>query len=156
MKQKHGFTLIELLTVVIILATLTAVALPQYRKSVQRAEAASALVNLRILFDGAKRYYVTHSTWPTSFNGLDVKFLDQSTDGDVGEFRYALNANKSATACRIANASTSNTYCLIAWYRLNEERDVYQCQYNSNKYQALCDSFGESDGTNLTRIGAEN
>lgn len=150
MSKKHGFTLIELLSVVMILAILTAVAVPQYRKSIQRAEAANALINLKTMFDAAKRSYAYHSQWPSSLTGLDVEFLDISSNGEVDEFKYTLSpANKTAAACRLKGNSAANTYCLTAYYKKNNVRDVYTCQDNSGgKYVSVCDSLCPADYSN--------
>ena len=43
MKNKKGFTLVEILTVVIIIGILSALALPQYRRVVERARATEAM-----------------------------------------------------------------------------------------------------------------
>lgn len=53
--MKKGFTLVELLTVVLIVAILTAVGLPQYRKVVQKARAAEAESMLRSIYDSSER-----------------------------------------------------------------------------------------------------
>lgn len=146
MNNKRGFTLIELLSVVMILAILTAIALPQYRRAIQRTEAADALINLKTIFDASKRYYAYHSSWPTQLKELDVKFLDASETGEVGEFKYILNTNQTVSACRLIGNSTENTYCLTAYYKKNNMRDVYTCQDNSGgKYTALCDSLCSAD-----------
>ena len=53
--MRKGFTLIELLTVVLIIAVLTAVALPQYRRVVRRSEVMEAVSMLRSLYDSSER-----------------------------------------------------------------------------------------------------
>ena len=55
MCTKKGFTLIELLTVVLIIAILTAVGLPQYRRVVQKSRAAEAESMLRMIYDSSER-----------------------------------------------------------------------------------------------------
>ena len=129
MNKKRGFTLIELLTVVLIIGILTAIALPQYRKSIQRAETVDAIINLKTIFDGAKRKYMTSSAWPESMDGLDVELFDIDENGNMGEFQYTFAHSGSCgtsgacsiKACRRAGSSRSaaNTYCLTAYYSLN-------------------------------------
>lgn len=53
--KKQGFTLIELLTVLLIVAILTAVGLPQYRRVVDKAHSAEALALLRTIYDSSER-----------------------------------------------------------------------------------------------------
>jgi len=53
--MKKGFTLVEVLTVVLIIAVLTAVAMPQYRRVVERSYATEAVSMLRSLYDSSER-----------------------------------------------------------------------------------------------------
>lgn len=52
---EKGFTLIELLTVVLIVAILTGVALPQYRKVVEKSHVTEAQALLRTIYDSSER-----------------------------------------------------------------------------------------------------
>lgn len=53
--MQKGFTLIELLAVVLIVAILSGVALPQYRKVVEKAHASEAQSMLRTIYDSSER-----------------------------------------------------------------------------------------------------
>ena len=61
--MKKGFTLIELLVVVLIIGVLSAIALPQYQKAVNRSRGAEALTTLRALADAANLYYLENGTY---------------------------------------------------------------------------------------------
>ncbi len=153
MSKKFGFTLIELLTVVLILGVLTAVALPQYRKVIQRAEATNALASLKTIFESAKRYKAANSSWPTSLRDLDVDLFDLSEQGNMGEFQYTLSNEQGGTvsACRLADGSANNTFCLKAQFHRRvtahrfpnavpqDQRDVYICQFYNERFQDLCE-----------------
>ena len=144
--KKFGFTLIELLTVVLILAILTSIALPQYRKSIHRAEAANALINLKSLYDSAKRAYAMNSEFPTSFNGLDVKLLaDENTGATLtsGGFKFEF-VGKGIKGCRYPAAQT-DTLCLQVVYASGGKRDVYTCSA-TGKYVSVCESMGTCTG----------
>ena len=53
--NNRGFTLIELLAVVLILGILTVVAVPQYKKSLERSRVAEAMQMLPAIFDSRER-----------------------------------------------------------------------------------------------------
>ena len=56
--MKKGFTLIELLVVVLIIGILSAVAMPQYTKAVEKARAAEAFVILKDIWQKQQLYHL--------------------------------------------------------------------------------------------------
>ena len=67
-----GFTLIEVLVVVIIIAVLAAVALPQYQKAVLKSRFSSLMPTTKAVHNGNEAYYLTHSGYARLLNELDV------------------------------------------------------------------------------------
>jgi prepilin-type N-terminal cleavage/methylation domain-containing protein len=61
--NRKGFTLIELLVVVLIIGILAAVAMPLYRRSVERAQLSELRINMKAVMDSATRYYMANSAY---------------------------------------------------------------------------------------------
>ncbi|MCQ2410138.1 MAG: prepilin-type N-terminal cleavage/methylation domain-containing protein [Elusimicrobiaceae bacterium] len=101
MKGK-GFTLIELLAVIMIISVLTAIGVPQYRRSLERSRVAEALQMLPAIFDSRERLMVerglTWSSSPASNENMSFSRLDVSAKGHIenrifwvtNNFRYKL------------------------------------------------------------------
>ncbi len=122
-KGKKGFTLIELLAVVMIIGILTTIALPGYRRSVERARVAEALTLMRAIFDSCERLawengFDTTSESVTScaagvgagdvvFQKLDISAKGTfSPDGKTlttANFAYTLGSDTPITARFIGN-----------------------------------------------------
>ena len=88
--MQKAFTLIELLVVVLIIGILSAIALPQYEKAVEKSRAAEALILLKHLHEIGKIYSLSNpGEGNVSFENLGVelpagyKFTDSSEDGEV-------------------------------------------------------------------------
>lgn len=152
-KNNFGFTLIELLAVVLMIGILTSVALPQYRRSVQRAEAMEALVNLKTIFDSAKRYRAANSETPGSLKGLDVQFFDADPNSStpiIGNYKYMF-FNDHVSACRVdgkGHATADSTYCLVMYYKTTVSgttyKDFLMCNSSSAKWNYVCESLAQS------------
>lgn len=68
--MKKGFTLIEMLVVVLIIGVLSAVALPQYQKAVEKSKATQAITMLNAAYKAAASYYAEIDDYPDTFEDM--------------------------------------------------------------------------------------
>ena len=80
--MKQAFTLVELLVVVLIIGVLTAVALPQYEKAVEKSRAAEPMTLLSALGKAQEVYYMANGSYATKFSDLDVQIPDSYQPSD--------------------------------------------------------------------------
>ena len=82
-REEKGFTLIELLVVVIILAILTAIAIPSYLSFTDRANRSAAKADVRSIIPSVESYYADNGTYAgMSVAGLKAAY-DQSLNASV-------------------------------------------------------------------------
>ena len=82
--MKKGFTLIELLVVVLIIGILSAVALPQYTKAVEKARVSEVLSNVSTMKKQMELYIMANG-YPSS-NISYNDFADVELKGTPGEY----------------------------------------------------------------------
>lgn len=67
-----AFTLIELLIVVLVIGILVALAVPQYRIAVGKAQFSTLKIITRNVQEAAQRYYMTYGTFEEAIRNLDI------------------------------------------------------------------------------------
>ena len=119
---KKGFTLIELLVVVMIIGILTSIALPQYTKSVRRAEMSEGLIQGKSIYDAAVRYKSSTGNAPNSFDVLDVNFIGTDITGNSfndGNFTYTLTSND------VLAQNNKDNYAIRFVYPIQNDNGVF-------------------------------
>ncbi len=73
-EKNAGFTLIELLVVVLIIGILAAVALPQYTRSVDKAELARVRIMIADLLKAEQLFYLANRSYTNNMDDLDLQW----------------------------------------------------------------------------------
>ena len=83
LRSEKGFTLIELLVVMIILAILTAIAIPSYLSFRDRANKSAAGADLRSAIPSVEAFFSDHGTYVGMTTGYLQTAYDQSIDPSI-------------------------------------------------------------------------
>ena len=147
--RKKGFTLIELLVVVLIIGILSAVALPQYQKAVNKSKTTQVLLAVRVIWDAEQIYYSINNDYTNDMSELDISFPPikgventyQIYNGtcvlyaEKGQFLY----DKRVT-CSIKNA--------LSFHRYFHRDKIMCCSYKTDNYSM--DSFCQAETKSTT------
>lgn len=141
--NKKGFTLIEVLVVVLIIGILAAVALPQYKKAVEKSKVSEALMNIDVI-EGSMQRYVLAYGYPSKYtHGAELLDIDLSGGEWIGNayktdnFIYGLYCWKDG--CLTGVRDSKDNYALEVYFSSSEiyyvcytqETDIgrYICKY---------------------------
>lgn len=135
----RGFTLIELLVVVLIIGILSAVALPQYQRAVEKSRAAQALTLLKSLAQAQGTYHLANGSYATQFDELSVDIpWDGSTHWRGGSEVKDVRSNKDWAVELFANSSINGIFVGRISGKYQGTGFVFYFSGVNNAHQILC------------------
>lgn len=94
-KNEKGFSLLELMIVIAIIALLTAVAVPAYRRMVQTARTGEAKSSLAALYVSEMLVQANYQTFAS-----DLPKIGFGVDGNAGDRTYSVGFPTNGAACQ--------------------------------------------------------
>ena len=143
----EGFTLIELLVVVLIIGILSAVALPQYNKAVEKSRATEALTMIRAAIQAEEAYYLANGEYTDDMEALDISI--PSTDNFYLE-SLAVGGDEDDSRIQIYNERTG----MRSWWIYYYKNKTLNCQVEKEEpsgslARSVCKSFSSKEVTCL-------
>ncbi len=139
--KKKGFTLIELLVVVLIIGILSAIALPQYTKAVEKSRAAEGLIQGKALLEALKLYKLANGEVNYSLEGLDYEMPEgwscqtthcqQNTPNAAIKFEVSSYYSSYPSLWCLAKDKSIGKICESfggSWVKQEKDRDYYYIQ----------------------------
>ncbi len=146
---RRGFTLIELLVVVLIIGILAAVAVPQYKKAVEKAHFTEAVTQVKALGNAEKVYFLANGEYTREWEDLDLGF-----EGTMKDPTHPYQLHQQNWFLSVENATTRN-YIHAGrrkdmldgrWYVIYYlPTDTIYCRAlaSDTKAQDICKTFGQ-------------
>ena len=125
LKHTRGFTLRELLVVVLIIAVLAAVALPQYNKAVIKSRIFAYFPVAKSIVAAQRAYFLANGEYADSFDKLDVTLPPEclKQNGAYENMRYC----NDSIVLDISKGSDGPTGKLILSYCSNKAHNYGNC-----------------------------
>ena len=153
--MQKGFTLIELLVVVLIVGILSAVALPQYTKAVEKSRAAEGITLVRSIIMANQAYYMANGVYSKDIRDLDLEFPGEDVSAGSVPSRQTKNFSCRATN-NAGEGKVGNATAICR--RVNSTRQYYFeglpsrpgqiiCGFDNAEGEELCKSIATHDGT---------
>ena len=145
-----GFTLIELLVVVLIIGILSAIALPQYQRAVDKSRAMQALVLVRSLANAQERYFLANGSYSLTFDNLDVQLGEyvpatcRSQTRDCREVKGLVLENYENGGETISVEASAEDYILVSYLEKQRQNKYGRltCIARTTRGVHLCKSLG--------------
>ena len=134
--HKLGFTLLELLVVVLIIGILAGIALPQYKKAVEKAKVAEALINIKAIEDSIQRYILANGYPSQTIYLKDLADIELSGGEWVDAASYEI---KGLNYFSYLNLSDGNI-------EVQGEKYAFQVKITSNNITHNCFTNGTDMG----------
>ena len=133
LKVKNGFTLLELLVVIVIIALLTAIALPKYRMAVWKSRFTQLLTYNNAIVKAQQLYYLANGKYTMNLKDLDIDLPKIKNM----EFRMGGDLSYSYTICVLYN-NRGKAFVVLEEILQNKAFDC--CSYSATNFEgdALC------------------
>lgn len=138
--MKKGFTLIELLVVVLIIGVLSAVALPQYRKAVAKAQASEALKLGKVLVDAQNVYFISNNAYTEDFDSLDVK-VENTEHYEVKLNTYMSEESIPKGVVWLSKIGSGAGITRIAFYLGGGSLELIDCIASGSQLNSVCSAL---------------
>jgi prepilin-type N-terminal cleavage/methylation domain-containing protein len=113
--NNKGYSLTELLIATVIVAVLTAFAIPQYNNVMERQRATDAITLISIISQAQERYAMVQGKYTTNFADLNVDLVDSAGNPASGStlttkaFKYNISGTSEANG-QVVAARTNGKY----------------------------------------------
>lgn len=139
MKNK-GFTLIELLVVVLIIGILSAVALPQYQRTVEKSRTAEAWINLHALSTAVQEYCLAN---PNDNVSLDNLIIEPKSD----HYTYAVRSYLGQSNMRCQDKTAFGLHAVgeyngKTYYLMTSQSGGRRCAVDEGGDDSICKMLG--------------
>ena len=132
LKQKKGFTLAELLVVIVIIAALSSMAVPQFFKVIERGKLTEAITILNAIRMELITEYDLSDSYP-SISELNVEIINRKY---FEEPEISTTGNAFPVSIKRNDSNASGRYGAYTVY-INQEGKIWIKDVNSNRHKEL-------------------